>query len=1576
MNKAKRIISLMLCFCLLFSMVGCKWFDKDGDNTDGPDVPPGSGDENTGGNTGMIDLTALTVNSKKIPMKLWYDEEAPFINECSPEASMMAGQDIGWQNWSLPLGNGFFGANVFGRVETERVQISEKTLANPWQQVKVTNGVTSWPQVAGLNNFSETYIDFDHKKADVSNYERVLDLNNSVATTDYDYNGAHYRREYFVSYPDKVLVIRLEATDGPLSFTLRPTIPFEQKYMNEPGDGLGKSGNVKSIVAGGVGYIELCGKLEYYDVDFAGYYRVYTDGGDVTAETTKNSNGETDGTIRVEGASSAVIIASFATDYELCAGNFENGQYSHDKPTSWTDLDDARIKVESVFEKIDIATSDKTPDELYKYLKDRHFADYNELYGRVNLELDCDEADYALTTDKLLEKYNNGSHSSYLEALLFQYGRYLIIASSREGSLPANLQGVWNCYNFPAWTSGYWSNINIQMNYWHVFSTNLKETFIPYVDYNSAYMPLAEKNASNLIATHNPAVFNKDGGNGWTMGVSGNPFFISSDRSCGNLGLLTQLFYDYYEFTRDEAVLKQVYQVLANAARFVTKCVKDYDGVYLVEYCDSPEMYVDGVWYYTTGTTYAQTLAYINNYGALQCAKALGIDLSDTDLLSSEEYSILGRIMEQLDKYDPINVGLSGQIKEFREEDYYSSLGNPNHRHISQLVGLFPGNLINSQTGAWMDAALVSLAGRNEGLVDWPNGTTAQNEASIVAWSWAHKQAMYARAGEGDMAQEMLRGNLRNSTLENLLMVCGKIFQIEASSGTTAAIAEMLLQSDEEYIEILPAIPTNWSKGSYTGLVARGNFEVDVSWVDGVADKINLRSAKGGRVSLKYPCFYDVKVYDSEGKEVEFTLSDDKMLSFDTVAGGSYYVSGFKKVSRPERPATLGFERVGYGDFKLTFNKVEGAVKYNVYVAYENDASYSFVGSTTDQSFILKVKSGKENVRKTFAVTAVNSDGIESKRTLCYSNPESLDIVLYSLAWSNTEGKLNVSANANENAASVRLYAKDSESDSYKLVAEADGLTISVDYDASKLYALSAVAKFTGKESAKMPLTVGNHISNILINKEFVPDQAAVDVILGEGYGYPSLTDCGEFSSSEGRFATSIKGSRFAGALDLGAVYRLGELRLYVYKDASYAGQGLKVEVLNNGEWNEIISLQTNDEIAARLVDGATPYLAFDMNGALGSKIRITIENGVSDKSISFHEITLSGEYEGNISGYENVFIGKKFDPSTEAAGNIYNSSYGYDTLTDGIIFEESRGRFSSKLKGGKVEATIDLGGVYNLSEMKVYLYKDGISKLGTGITVELLYNGAWTTVASCSTPDEILKYFVDNPGGVGDFLIFSLGDRYASKVRFSIPAQTDSGWTTLYEIECLGVKTSLVDDSSDSEPKPEEQENILSGKQFIPTAEAKAEVLVASWFNGGGYEALTDGMRFEDQVGRFSTKMNNTTAFMDATVDLGGNYTLSSIRFYIYDAQKSNEQSKKASIGKDIIIQVYSDGVWTDIVVCADNESLSEHLVILPGLNNDYLEFDLQNIVAEKLRFYISGAATADGITYQEIECYGVKAD
>ena len=180
MKTPIRLIAMALCLILLFSAAACAPADDPTVPTDPttpsqPEIPPG-------GDPDMIDLSALKVNASEIPLKIWYDEQAPFINEGSPEASMMAGQDIGWQNWSLPIGNGFFGANVFGRVETERIQISEKTLSNPWQKVQVVNGVTSWPQVAGLNNFSETYIDFDHSSADVSNYRRELDLRTAIAS--------------------------------------------------------------------------------------------------------------------------------------------------------------------------------------------------------------------------------------------------------------------------------------------------------------------------------------------------------------------------------------------------------------------------------------------------------------------------------------------------------------------------------------------------------------------------------------------------------------------------------------------------------------------------------------------------------------------------------------------------------------------------------------------------------------------------------------------------------------------------------------------------------------------------------------------------------------------------------------------------------------------------------------------------------------------------------------------------------------------------------------------------------------------------------------------------------------------------------------------------------------------------------------------------------------------------------------------------------------------------------------------------------------------------------------------------
>ena len=343
------------------------------------------------------------------------------------------------------------------------------------------------------------------------------------------------------------------------------------------------------------------------------------------------------------------------------------------------------------------------------------------------------------------------------------------------------------------------------------------------------------------------------------------------------------------------------------------------------------------------------------------------------------------------------------------------------------------------------------------------------------------------------------------------------------------------------------------------------------------------------------------------------------------------------------------------------------------------------------------------------------------------------------------------------------------------------------------------------------------------------------------------------------------------------------------------------------------------------------------------------------------------------VCGYiPNIFAGKVFVPSSDAAGNMYSSTFGYQTLTDGIIFEEGKGRYSSKQNGGKVEATIDLGAVYDLNEFKVYLYWDGgIKKFGSGLKIEVLFAGEWTTVVDCKSVEELQAYWVDNPDSVDkEWLIFDLGGIAARQVKFTIPGQTSNsgGWTTFYEIECSAKVSEQV------EPEPEEPvfvENIFAGKQFTPTDAAKASVLAASWWKGGGYETLTDGIKNADNApGRFSTVMK-ATGMMDATIDLGGTYELHSLKFYTYDPAAG---TGAGSVGANLLIQVYSNGEWIDVVTCADNASIMSHLVVSGGTYNDYLEFDLGGIAAEKVRLYISASASASGTTYEEIACNGYQ--
>lgn len=283
------------------------------------------------------DEQTVRVSIHPIPLRLHYDEEAPYDNEDA--ATFLTGitERDGWERWSLPIGNGYFGANVFGRTETERIQITEKTLSNPYYRIDPNGKKIS---LGGLNNFSETYIDIGHRFSDVSDYSRWLDLETAISGVRYTLNSVSYTRECFVSYPDKAIVIRLDASEaGKLSFTLRPTVPWKQEYASWEGDRAFKTGQVVSYLDGKDGIIELSGKMGFYDVDFLGIYRVVTKDGQITPGTSDIG----DGTIRVEGATSAYIYATLGSDYELTSEIFTAADTG--KPTFTTTFTDTRIKV-------------------------------------------------------------------------------------------------------------------------------------------------------------------------------------------------------------------------------------------------------------------------------------------------------------------------------------------------------------------------------------------------------------------------------------------------------------------------------------------------------------------------------------------------------------------------------------------------------------------------------------------------------------------------------------------------------------------------------------------------------------------------------------------------------------------------------------------------------------------------------------------------------------------------------------------------------------------------------------------------------------------------------------------------------------------------------------------------------------------------------------------------------------------------------------------------------------------------------------------------------------------------------
>lgn len=808
----------------------------------------------------------------------------------------------GWEKYSFPIGNGYAGASVFGGVEKERLQITTNVFANTFD-----NG--------GVSDFAEIYICSDVKE--YKNYIRELDIVNGIARSEFTCENTNVKRTAFYNYPDNVLVYKI-TSDKKYDFSVRFVIPFLGARPTEEGGRTGKIFGEKDCLV-------MQGSLPSRDLFFEGRIAVLTDGeakydGDV---------------VSVKNSRESVILFVFGTSYLLCEETFKKGvnkalgENPHDKVVN---------------------LMQKAVNLGYDKLYENHISDFAAKMKRVEFDLNGKSDDRS--TEELLRSNRQGNYEPYLEELYYQYGRYLLLSSSRKGTPPSSLQGVWTAYDKSPWGSGFWHNINIQMNYWLAFSANIAETFEAYVDFNKAYMASAKENAKEWISYTNPENYAEDCG--WIIATGAfcyevEGFNPNTHSGPGTGALTTKLFWDYYDFTREENVLKNdVYPVIHGMSRFLTKCVRKYeDGRYLCSYSASPEQILSGWWVdehkyqqyiQTVGCSFDQQMIYENVRDDLECSAVLGV--SD-DLTEKEN--------EQIGFYDSIRIGYNGQIKEYDEEHFYGEFGEAKHRHLSQLVALMPGRTITRNTPRWLDSAKITLEKRGD---------------KSTGWALAHRLCSWARVGDGNHAYSLLQELLKNKTHPNLWDVHPP-FQIDGNFGAVAGMTEMIVQSHDGAITLLPALPERWATFVVKGLKARGNFTIDISYKDGVIDFAEIKSCVGGKAYIRCEEFFNVEVR-SGGRRIEYSANEDTIV-FDTEKGESYRLTGFKRAERLPIVCNLNaaWEKDG-----VALSWEENGLKYAVYRGKDNEKDYRLIGVTSEGRFTDKEYNENAKALLTYKVVA------------------------------------------------------------------------------------------------------------------------------------------------------------------------------------------------------------------------------------------------------------------------------------------------------------------------------------------------------------------------------------------------------------------------------------------------------------------------------------------------------------------------------------------------------------------------------------------------------------------------------
>jgi alpha-L-fucosidase 2 len=734
-----------------------------------------------------------------------------------------------WKQEAYPIGNGGFGAMLFGGVPNERVQFNADTL---WVGDENYNGF--------YQSFGDLFIEQPAQET-YTYYRRELDLPNGIQRTRYTSGGVTYTREAFASRPAGVVVIHLSA-DKPGAHTGRIRLTdVHDATISATGNQIVATGSLKGykILPGrvkkgfsrhGHSQKELNSELAPYEyqvhLDYESQVRVLNEGGSVVAE---------EGAISFKDCDSLTIVLAGDTNFEMDRSRGWTGAHPHDA--------------------LEKALTSATA-QGYDALLTAHLADYRALYDRFALELGSTPADVVdLPTYERVLRVREGAADPDLEELLYQFARYLMIGTSRQGAAPANLQGLWNDIVRPPWRGDYHSDVNLQMNYWFVDQANLSDCFSPLAEWIHAIRDVKKEFTKKHFGEET---------RGWATraanGLFGGSCYLISK---GDAAWLTQNLWDHYAFTLDEDYLRnRAYPVMKELCEFWQDTLKELpDGPHKGKLV-SPDGFSPEHGPIEDGVSFDQQLVWDLFTNFIEASEALGEGKAFRKQVAEMKSRLLGP-----------QVGSWGQLQEWMV-DRDSKKG---HRHVSHMIAIYPGRQISpQQTPEFAEAARVAL--------------DARAATKATGWGKMWRVSLWSRLGDGERAHDINMAWMKGHLPLNLLAEInrsGSAFQIDANFGYAAGVNEILLQSHLGYMELLPTLPKAWANGSVKGMKARGAFLIDMAWEESKLKQAKILSGKGADCRLKTSAPVTVT---HNGRAVHVTKHDDGSISFPTESGTSYVV--------------------------------------------------------------------------------------------------------------------------------------------------------------------------------------------------------------------------------------------------------------------------------------------------------------------------------------------------------------------------------------------------------------------------------------------------------------------------------------------------------------------------------------------------------------------------------------------------------------------------------------------------------------------------------------------------------------